>query len=208
MNYKDVEWWVCCAFIIIISYTLGTLTGIPAWSETDTKLSVFSSIATGIAGLATAFAAFYAYKSFQSWEERTKKQHFLENKAAAIKELSLCFQKCMADMGLYLAKTQRLEVHLKEVKGIHDTVTKEKKKEVDLSYEKIFEDIYKYKSTFSFLESFYEESIIPEYNKYGFGTHFKAVSKLAKDGDDWVNTQNEYLVKGEMEILSLYENKV
>ncbi len=73
MNYKDGSWWACCAFIISISYILGTLTGIPTWSEDDTKLSVFSNMATGIAGIATAFAAFYAYRSFQSWEERTKK---------------------------------------------------------------------------------------------------------------------------------------
>jgi hypothetical protein len=77
-----------------------------------------------------------------------------------------------------------------------------------LSHEKVFEDIYKYKSFFSFLQSFYKESIIPEYNGDGIGTHFKAVLKSAKDGNNWVNTQNEYLVKGEMEILSLYENKV
>jgi hypothetical protein len=129
MNYKDVEWWVCCAFIIIISYTLGTLTGLPTWSATDTKLSIFSSMATSIAGIATAFAAFYAYRSFQSWEERVKKQHFLENKTAAIKEVSLCFEMCMADIGLYLVKIQRLEVHLKEVRGIHNAVTEQKIKD-------------------------------------------------------------------------------
>lgn len=98
MSFKDGSWWVCCTFIIIISYTLGTLTGFPIWSATDSKLSVFSNFATSLAGIATLAAAFYAYKSFNSWEERVKKQHRLEQSAIALKELSQSYNIMMIDL--------------------------------------------------------------------------------------------------------------
>lgn len=97
MSFKDVESWVCCTFIVMISYTLGTLTGIPTWSATDTKLSVFSNIATAIAGIATSFAAFYAYKSFQSWKDRTKEEHRIAQKITSFKELTRAHQSLYLD---------------------------------------------------------------------------------------------------------------
>ncbi|WP_339718665.1 hypothetical protein [Marinomonas primoryensis] len=132
MSFKDVEWWVCCAFIIIISYALGTLTGIPTWSEGDTKLSVFSNMATGIAGIATAFAAFYAYRSFNSWPERQKQQyiledqrqreqHRLEQSTETLKELSRYYELVMLNLTPYCNETTRSRLSVKLALASKDT---------------------------------------------------------------------------------------
>lgn len=98
MNYKDVEWWACCAFIIIIIYTLGTLTGFPAWLATDSKLSVMTDVATVLASFSATFATFYAYKSYNSWKEQQSR----EQSILLIKELAHSLNSVVSDFWVTL----------------------------------------------------------------------------------------------------------
>ncbi|PJE54463.1 hypothetical protein [Marinomonas sp. BSi20584] len=130
MSFKDGSWWVCCTFIIIISYTFGTLTGFPIWSATDSKLSVFLNFTTSLAAIATLAAAFYAYKSFNSWEERIKKQHRLEQSAIALKELSQSYNAMMIDVRQLLINNShdnKIECDLEKA-----TNSREQEKAIDL----------------------------------------------------------------------------
>lgn len=103
--FRDASWWVCSFFIGVFCYMLGTLADFPTWSATDTKLSVFSNMATGIAGIATLVAAIYAYKSFNSWEDRTKQQHKLERSSEGLKELSRAFELTMLHLFRFCKQT-------------------------------------------------------------------------------------------------------
>jgi hypothetical protein len=105
MNFKDGSWWVCCAFIITISYTLGTLTGFPAWPANTDKLSVASDLATIIASVATFFAAIYAYKSFATGPTRQRLQHKLERSSESLKELSRAYEQTMLELFRYCQQT-------------------------------------------------------------------------------------------------------
>lgn len=103
--FRNASWWVCSFFIGVFCYMFGTLTGLPTWSVTDTKLSVFSDMASGIAGVATLFAAIYAYKSFNSWEDRTKQQHKLERSSESLKELSRTYEQVMLELFRFCKQT-------------------------------------------------------------------------------------------------------
>tara|TARA_R110001583_G_scaffold146766_1_gene298787 strand:- start:1813 stop:2358 length:546 start_codon:yes stop_codon:yes gene_type:complete len=179
---------------------LGTVSNLSA-------LEVISNIATIIAASATTVAAYYAFQSFQSWEERVKKQHFLENKAAAIKELSLCYEMCMSDLTIYLSMVEGFEVHLRVINGIHNEITRAKQSDKTTKQEKVFENQHKYKSTFFFAQSFYKTPIIPAYSPDIMEKHFNTLSKLAKTNSNWSELQIDYVVRGTNEILGLYENQ-
>lgn len=115
--FKDASWWVVSFFVGVFGYMLGTLADFPTWSATETKLSVFSNIATSIAGIATLAAAFYAYKSFSSWESRLKKQHRFEQKSTILKELSSSFESLMHQLEVTIISKMKHKENNEEVKA-------------------------------------------------------------------------------------------
>jgi len=136
--FRDGSWWVCSFFIGVFCYMFGTLSSFPIWSETDTKLSVFANLTTSIASIATLAAAFYAYKSFSSWESRLKKQHRFEQKSTILKELSSSFE---------------LVMHQLQVTIISKIEQKENNEEVKVQFITFHCALADYKSKFNNLQS-------------------------------------------------------
>ena len=199
--FKDGSWWVCSFFIGLFGYMLGTV-------GEDIALSHIASFAGIVAGCATAFAAFFAYKSFNSWEERTKKQHFLQNKTAAIKELSLYYETCISDLTVYLSELYYFEKHRRD-NPIYDDESYKRKDETKRKLEKVHENWSRYKSSLIFTQSFYKEIIMERYQPQDIIEHQIKASKLASDGHNtqWDVFLREYADKGTKKILALYENQ-
>lgn len=116
MGIKDYEWWVCCTMLGAILYTLGTLADYPVWSSDTNAMSVMANLATLLAGIGAAIAAFYAYRSFESWPTRQQQQHTdevirqkelhrLERSSESLKELSRAYEHTMLELFRYCKQT-------------------------------------------------------------------------------------------------------
>ena len=182
MNYKDGSWWICCAFIITISYILGTLTGIPTWSEDDTKLSVMADVATVLASLATLAAAFYAFKSFSSWRNRLVEQHKFEQTALTLTEIKRSYELICFYLFDYIQETVNGNEYRKWHKECKEPETKK-------FYENELFRIYNELDT---IQNDFRKSCI-DYDTYQ--ANYKAISNK--------KTLN---IKSTSEINSFYEN--
>lgn len=100
--FRDGSWWLCSFFIGLFSYMLGA-------TDSEVTLDDIASFAGVIAGCATAFAAFFAYKSFQSWEERVKNLHKLEQSSESLKALSHAHESVMQELHKYCRETVNIK---------------------------------------------------------------------------------------------------
>ncbi|WCN13144.1 hypothetical protein GV054_09060 [Marinomonas mediterranea] len=197
--FKDGSWWVCSFFIGLFCYMLGAVGG-------DIALSHIASFAGIVAGCATAFAAFFAYKSFSTWEERTKKQHFLENKTAAIKELSLCYEMHISELSVCLDELYHFQKH-KSNNRVHDDEYIKREDDTKRKRQKVNESWARYKSSFIFTQSFYTETILNGYQPNDLITLQKSVCEIAKDGGSWDGELRIFENEGTKKILALYDNQ-
>ncbi len=185
--FRDASWWVCSFFIGVFCYMLGTVSNL-------SDLTVISNIATIIAASATTVAAFYAFQSFQLWEERVKKQHRLEKKTQAIKDLSFAFEVYMAQLIVYLIVHQ----HRFNTEGLE----KEGLEYQELT--KANEYLAKFESSLQFAQSFYKEKLLGEYEVISIDKYRKAMEE--SNTDKTLTEIAEYKKKGRKKIGVLYEN--
>jgi hypothetical protein len=202
MSFKDGEWWACCAFIIIISYTLGTLTGIPTWSVGDTKLSVMTDLATIIGGTSTVAMALIALITALSWRSNTKYQR----KIQALDKLATQFSLFVNSVGLLKLELQHNKCWKQTVYNYdEDHLSELRNEESRNKIRTLFLTMRSQEDNFRIL---YDEFlIICEMNKkLVFSPYYfqKLETKFAKQSRSWEDAYTGYRDEAHKEINNYY----
>ncbi|UTW01210.1 hypothetical protein KDW99_08820 [Marinomonas rhizomae] len=208
MSFKDVEWWVCCAFIITISYTLGTLTGFPAWPANTDKLSVAFDLATIIASVATFFAAIYAYKSFATGPTRQRQQHKLERSSESLKELSRAYEQTMLELFRFCKQTVSTQAAKGFAKSGGHFIGKYLKQYEELIevQNRFMDNLSPYKSAYTNHKCILGEDTIDVYSDKEILTFYEDLTKEKRQfNDDDAQRITEFHNKGTAKIEALFK---
>jgi hypothetical protein len=192
----------------------------PTWSVEDTKLSVMSDVATTIAGIATFFAAIYAYKSFDSWEDRTKKQHILEQKLEALKDLSFNYHKVMGNMEHLLVMRQAeidvtQDIHIRKNKGVTEAILIDSRKKLDgikveigNALREFTISVSTYSNSYSFFSALHDIKKIEMYSDLKIKEFYIKTEKLLHPlgkGETIITSLSEYSAEGSHAVSTLYK---
>ncbi|WP_067214874.1 hypothetical protein [Marinomonas gallaica] len=219
MGIKDYEWWACCTMLGAIFYTLGTLVGYPIWSSDTDAMSIMANLATLLAGIGAAIAAFYAYRSFESWPSRQQQQHTnevirqkelhrLERSSESLKELSRAYEQTMLELFRFCKQTVNTQAAEGFAKSGGHFIDKYLKQYKDLieAQNRFMDNLSSYKSAYSSHRYILGEDTIDVYSGEKILKFYEDLTEGKRqfnDGD--VKSITEFHNKGTAKIETLFK---